>query len=419
MDHGEKLRFNFVTKMKGLISLLLLLIAFVAGKAVPDQTHDPSPNDLDHDSDFNTTAVKSLELYGYDEPATAVDGDDPWSLSVRRGAKLLQGMKASNKDAATLYNMGNSAESPYDGDLHTTLTSWGYNDNSPALAAHVDKECNMDSPSGHMLKNTFAELGMSTKPKSQGGPNECFQIEHYDSPSVILDDDGTRPDKIHQYYNSPCGSEFRITGAEHTVGINAESGAVYAMSIRSPAKAARTLWRRAPKEEELPHIRSFSDIAWAYWNRAAVDDLKNIKYFLVTMIINTETNQHVKQALQNLDPPKNEANGWPGAEFDMDNDAGKALLGSPVGRWAGYFLMQHKRQLGGSKWISKVRVFKSEKAGSLPYLLFYVEGPVETKSKAGGENRSERRNDSVYEGVVGSSHDGKSVVREHMYHARL
>jgi hypothetical protein len=81
--------------------------------------------------------------------------------------------------------------------------------------------------------------------------------------------------------------------------------------------------------------------------------------------------------------------------------------------------MQHKRQLGGSKWISKVRVFKSEKAGSLPYLLLYVEGPVETKSKAGGENRSERRNDSVYEGVVGSSHDGKSVVREHVYHARL
>jgi hypothetical protein len=191
------------------------------------------------------------------------------------------------------------------------------------------------------------------------------------------------------------------------------------MSIRSPAKAARTLWLRAPKEEELPHIRSFSDIAWAYWNRAAVDDLKNIKYFLVTMIINTETNQHVKRALQGLNPPKDEANGWPGAKFDVDSDAGKALLGSPVGRWAGYFLMQHKRQLGGSKWISKVRVFKIEKAGSLPYLLFYVEGPVETKSKAGGENRSERRNGSVYEGVVGSSHDGKSVVKEHVYHARL
>lgn len=51
----------------------------------------------------------------------------------------------------------------------------------------------------------------------------------------------------------------------------------------------------------------------------------------------------------------------------MDSDAGKALLGSPGERWAGYFLMQHKRQLGGSKFISKIRVFKSEKEGSLPY----------------------------------------------------
>jgi hypothetical protein len=60
----------------------------------------------------------------------------------------------------------------------------------------------------------------------------------------------------------------------------------------------------------------------------------------------------------------------------MESDAGRALLGSPVGRWAGCFLMQHKRQLGGNKYISKVRVFKSEKLGSLPYLLFYVNTAV-------------------------------------------
>jgi hypothetical protein len=57
----------------------------------------------------------------------------------------------------------------------------------------------------------------------------------------------------------------------------------------------------------------------------------------------------------------------------MDSDSGKALLGSPIGRWAGYFLMQHKRQLGAGKFISKVRLFASEKAGSFPYMLFYVE----------------------------------------------
>lgn len=61
----------------------------------------------------------------------------------------------------------------------------------------------------------------------------------------------------------------------------------------------------------------------------------------------------------------------------MDSDAGKALLGAPVGRWAGYFLMQHKRQLGGNKFISKVRVFTSDKEGSFPYILYYVDGATE------------------------------------------
>lgn len=71
----------------------------------------------------------------------------------------------------------------------------------------------------------------------------------------------------------------------------------------------------------------------------------------------------------------------------MDGPAGQALLGSPVGRRAGYFLMRHKRQLGGSRWIEKVRVFKSGKEGSLPYLLFYVNELAEgTKSdNVGGE----------------------------------
>jgi hypothetical protein len=37
--------------------------------------------------------------------------------------------------------------------------------------------------------------------------------------------------------------------------------------------------------------------------------------------------------------------------------------------------MQHKRQLGGSRYIFRVRVFRSESFGPYPYLLFYVAGP--------------------------------------------
>jgi hypothetical protein len=76
----------------------------------------------------------------------------------------------------------------------------------------------MDSASGHMLKKAFNELRMTTKSKSQRGPNECFQIERYDSPAVILEVDCTRLEKADQYYNALCGAEFRITGVEYRVG---------------------------------------------------------------------------------------------------------------------------------------------------------------------------------------------------------
>jgi hypothetical protein len=47
------------------------------------------------------------------------------------------------------------------------------------------------------------------------------------------------------------------------MGAYAPAGAVFAINIQSPAKAARSLWCRAPKTEELPGIRSASDMAWA------------------------------------------------------------------------------------------------------------------------------------------------------------
>jgi hypothetical protein len=338
--------------------------------------------------------------------------DDKWTLSVQRGAKLLQGMQASDKEAAALYGLGETAESPFDGDLHDTLISWGWNDNTEAMQKKHDRECDMDSPTGNMLKSCFAELGLGTKSKGQGGPNECFQIEHFDGPAVLLKDDGTRPEKKDQTYKAPCGTIMRVTDASDAVGVNGIGGAVIAMNIVSPAKAAASLWRRTPLTQELPHIRSFSDISWAFWNRAAgpVHNIMGIKYFMATMVINRETNQHIKKALSELTPPEEETKGWPGHEFSMDTDAGKALLGAPVGRWAGYFLMQHKRQLGGSKWISKVRVFKSEKEGSWPYLLFYVERPAEEpKPPPEGQGNT----------VVKRSMDGKSALREHVFRVKL
>jgi hypothetical protein len=202
---------------------LFILIALAAERSVPGEPLDPIAHHPAFDSELNVTTNGSLTRFDYDGPVMAVDGESAWDKSVQRGAKLLQGMKTSDKEAGQLYGMGDSAESPYDGDLHDTLESWGYRDDAEGMKLAIDKDCNMDSKSildGQWLKKTMDELGLGTKSKGKGGPNECFQIEHYNSAAVILNKDGKRPPKDQQYYKAPCGADFRITGAEHTVGVN-------------------------------------------------------------------------------------------------------------------------------------------------------------------------------------------------------
>jgi hypothetical protein len=199
------------------------LITIVTTRAVSDEPLDLLSRRLFLDSYLNVTTTGSLSPFDFDCPTTAVDGDSVWDKSVNRGFKLVQGMKMGDKEAGQLYGLGDSAESPYDGDLHDTLEAWGYRDNAEGMKASVDKECNMDSgalTSGQWLKKAFDELGMGTKSKGKVGPNECFQIEHYNSAAVIPDENGKGPPKDQQWYKAPCGTDFRVTGAEHTVGVN-------------------------------------------------------------------------------------------------------------------------------------------------------------------------------------------------------
>lgn len=369
--------------MRHLLPLVVALGALVNARAVPGLSwRDLSFIDI---SSSNITAAS-------DPNVTITIAVDLWPAAVNRGTKLMTGMKSDDATAAALYGFPtDTAESPFDGLLVEDLRTWGYNDNTPAMQALHDKECNMASAAGHMLSKTFADLGMGTASKHTGGPNECFQIEHFSGPAMIKNNDGTLPDKRDQHF-SVCGITYRATGAEYTLGVNAAGGALFDLNRVSSPKAARELWRRRPETVELPHLRSASDMAWAVWNRAIVStpgaSIENVKYLMNMMVLNKETNQHIRRVLKTLEPPLEEVPGWPGVEFSMESEEGKALLGSPVGRWAGYFLLQHRRQLGGNKWIEKVKVFRSEKEGSWPYLLFYVTGPeAAAKAKRGDDEK--------------------------------
>jgi hypothetical protein len=94
----------------------------------------------------------------------------------------------------------------------------------------------------------------------------------------------------------------------------------------------------------------------------------------------------------------------------MTNVGTDIFSGSPVGRWAGYLLLQHKEKLGGNRFISKVRLFKPTGA-SLPYLVFYVNDPP---ASAGRSLPLSDMGDKGSLHVVKRSTDGKNVIREHV-----
>ncbi|KAF1357235.1 hypothetical protein EJ07DRAFT_129930 [Lizonia empirigonia] len=289
-------------------------------------------------------------------------------------------MKGSDLEAATLYGLGTTAKSKYDGDLKDEMRKWGWNDNTPKQKATFDKQC--DFIAYHKIGRCFAELGLGTKSKGAGGPNECFVAEHWDGPAVKKTIPGVMPKPKNQRYEV-CKVKYRSTEGYHRIGVNAPGGAIMALDHRSPASAAETLWGHTPNTDELPHIRAASDFAWAFWSRAtAGGGIRNIRYFFNCLIVNEETQALIRRAHEMMTPPRSAPGMWPGTEFHMDSEQGLALLGSPLGRWGGYFLLQHKEQLGGNKVISKVRVFKND-AMTLPYMVFYVED-ASTGSASGG-----------------------------------
>ncbi|CAE7194196.1 hypothetical protein P3342_009594 [Pyrenophora teres f. teres] len=290
--------------------------------------------------------------------------------SVEIGRTLSSASKSKDSVARWFFknfpNFADTCQSPFDGDGREELRKWGFDD-SDELSKSVENECDFDKY--HHIKSAFDELGLDTKASKDGGPNHCFKIDHRNGPAIKRNPDGSLPSEENQYYDA-CGKTYRAR-ATYEFAVN-PNGMVGLMNIMSMSYCAEKFtWKRKPKPDELPHIGTPSDIAWATWNRVGAN-IAGIKYLIVTQVINSDSREIFKSALRTLSPPQSEFKLWPGHEFLMDNDAGLAILGSPVGRWAGYFLLQHKDKLGGNRFISKVRVFLPSGA-SMPYLVFYVD----------------------------------------------
>lgn len=125
-----------------------------------------------------------------------------------------------------------------------------------------------------------------------------------------------------------------MTGAHATFGINVEQGVLVFVDVASASLKAAAIWGvQKPPVDQLPALRQMSDLAWGFWHEAhGGSDLGHITKFIVTQVVNGITNRLIDQALQTYIVPDGPERltavpTWPGINFDIETEQGKALLG--------------------------------------------------------------------------------------------
>ncbi|KAH6639023.1 hypothetical protein C7974DRAFT_410019 [Boeremia exigua] len=371
---------------------------------------------------------------------TAEEQEAIWCKARGRGIKLTKAMMMNEQDAAALLEWPYT-QSPWDGDLREELKKWGYKDDFEK-DPEINKQCDFDKT--HEMADAFRDLGVDSRSALEGGPNHCFYVEHMDGPTVLRDEDGELPFHEDQYYPVD-NKKLQVTQAYLKVGVNPVNGIVYFLHRQSPEDAAQEHWQRKPQHDELPLLRSSSDITWGMWNRVASGSQK-LEHFMAVSVVNEDSNYIIDRILEMDNTDK--LPGWPGKDYEfavklsedgthkeldlLKSEAAFALLGSPNGIAAGYFLIQHRRQLGW-KHIWKVRIWTAGTGVyATPNILFYVtdRNPFEGVEPQGRLDEQLgalqavqlRKRDLLCgwkRGVVHRSEDGKSMVRNHVILAKL
>lgn len=188
---------------------------------------------------------------------------------------------------------------------------------------------------------------------------------------------------------------------------NADDGVVFFIDRRSAVSGAEGAWGvKFLPVDQLPELRQMSDLAWGIWRRVHPSGigLDNINYFVVAQIVNTETRELIVEALDAGQNHESTAPVWPGVTWDIESEQGAAMLdksqsgdlsratdltrgaGSANGIAIGYFLSQHKAQLGGNKYVYQVQVY-AENEGGYPYMVFHVKDAPEVARKRNDQSK--------------------------------
>jgi glucokinase len=122
----------------------------------------------------------------------------------------------------------------------------------------------------------------------------------------------------------------------------------------------------------LPPLQNWSDVTFLQWNHITARNPGALKYVWRVNIFNADTYAIVKEALKRK---YNEEPSTLGRAFSMDDEEGKAVLGTVHGAGVAYLLAQHKKQMG-LKTVRGVYVFQSPEKDNERRVLVRGLGPV-------------------------------------------
>ncbi|KAJ4312391.1 hypothetical protein N0V94_007458 [Neodidymelliopsis sp. IMI 364377] len=317
--------------------------------------------------------------------------DDSWEKLKCKGENLMKAMQVSDAEAGKYWNpLLPSAESQWTD--FSDLEGWYWHQVTSYESTMVNFLDDTPEEPGFGIENALNGLGLPKQPSND--PNTGIQIIYIAHADYSLankpKDDPTYKGIDDQTYK--VGSTtYRATAGYYKFGINTSTGAIFAIDRQAP-QTTGIKYRTPPiAREGLPSLQRYSDVAWLFWAKHAAST-KKLKYFLSLAISNEETQRAVRRALQSV---KADYCPWPGTTFSVDSEAGRALLGSPNGRAHGYFLAQHKPQLGGNMYISKIQVFHGDTEPLVPNMVLYVEQPkpvAEKPQEPQKQRRSQRKN---------------------------
>ncbi|KAF2852110.1 hypothetical protein T440DRAFT_393424 [Plenodomus tracheiphilus IPT5] len=371
------------------------------------------------------TSPPELDIPSPQTPNTPDPDDTLWHRAHCRGTLLLHAMPLSESASSTLLSWPYT-QSPFDGDLKRELRTWGYTDDD---ALHEQSDAYCDFEAWHHVGRAFGELGVDTRSKGMGGPNWCWFLKHEGGPSVVRGEGGELPEVREQRY-MVGGREYKITNAYSRIAINRPSGILFFLHRKSPEHAAAELWSDLPPNPaDLPKLRASSDLAWGLWNRVPGDDISHVTMIMALGIVNDDTaSVIIPRALEAAG--KTEVEKWPGTDFVVGEGGGEMqeAVEALIGMSFSYFLLQHKRQLGGAKSIWKVKVFKGDDdfESEDPNLIFYVRsgaspsrrakaGPALLMEEGLRERAGEEEDGWGEPRVLSKSEDGKAVIRERIW----